>query len=60
MPWLLPLLFMLFIWEMIWKAIAMWKSARNNELGWFIAIVLINSIGILPIVYILMNKKRKE
>ncbi|HLW29916.1 MAG TPA: DUF5652 family protein [Brumimicrobium sp.] len=59
MPWLLPLLFILVIWEMVWKAIAMWKSARNNELGWFLAILLVNSIGILPIVYIMLYKKDK-
>ena len=60
MPWLLPLIFILAIWEMIWKVIAMWKSARNNHLAWFILIVLINSMGILPIAYILMDRKNKE
>ena len=58
MPWLLPLIFILILWEMIWKTIAMWKSARNNHLAWFILIVLINSMGILPIAYILLHKKK--
>lgn len=59
MTWLLPLIIILAIWEMVWKLIGMWKAGRNNELGWFIAIALINSIGILPIIYILLNKNKK-
>jgi len=46
------------IWEIVWKLIGLWKAARNNELGWFICIAVINSIGILPIIYILMNRKK--
>ena len=41
------------IWDAVWKDIGMWKSARNNQLGWFICIMIFNTIGILPIVYIL-------
>lgn len=58
--WLIPIIVALSIWEGVWKIIAMWRSARNNDLGWFIAIALINTIGILPIVYILINKKDKN
>ena len=38
------------IWELAWKGTALWKAGRNNHLGWFIALLLINSIGILPII----------
>jgi hypothetical protein len=57
-PWLLPLIIILALWEGVWKLIAMWKAARNNHLTWFICISLINTVGILPIVYILMQKKK--
>jgi hypothetical protein len=55
---LLPVILILVIWESVWKIIALWKSARNNHLAWFICIALINTIGILPIVYILMHRKK--
>ena len=55
---LLPLIIILGIWEGIWKLIAMWKAGRNNHLAWFICIALINTVGILPIVYILMHRKK--
>ncbi|MBI4931355.1 MAG: hypothetical protein HY841_11370 [Bacteroidetes bacterium] len=58
LAWLLPVIIILSIWEAIWKLIAMWKAGRNNHLVWFICIALINTVGILPIVYILMHKKK--
>ena len=56
--WLIPIIIILVIWDSVWKLIALWKSARNNHLAWFICIAVINTLGILPIVYILMNKKK--
>lgn len=58
LPWLIPLAIALIIWETVWKMIALWKSARNSHLSWFIFIGIINSIGILPIIYILLNRKK--
>lgn len=55
-PWLMPVIIILMIWEAIWKMIAMWKAARNNHLAWFICIAVINTVGILPIVYILTHR----
>jgi len=49
------------IWDGVWKAIALWKSARNNHLAWFICLAIFNTIGILPIIYIFgFSKKKKE
>jgi len=59
-PWLLAIFIVLIIWDIVWKIIAMWKSARNNHLAWFICIILINTIGILPIVYILTHRKKRS
>jgi hypothetical protein len=46
------------IWDGIWKAIGMWKSARNNQLAWFICILIFNTLGILPILYIKFFQKK--
>jgi hypothetical protein len=51
------LIILLILWELTWKVIAMWKSARNNNLVWFICIAIFNTVGILPIIYILLNRK---
>ncbi len=36
-------------WELVWKLIAMWKSARKGSVLWFVILALFNTIGILPI-----------
>ncbi|HLD51127.1 hypothetical protein A3K34_01605 [candidate division WWE3 bacterium RIFOXYC1_FULL_40_10] len=46
----------LVIWEMTWKGISLWVSARNNHKYWYAAILVVNSIGILPIVYLIIQR----
>jgi Family of unknown function (DUF5652) len=60
MTWLIPTIIILAIWDAVWKLIAMWKAARNNHLVWFICIAIFNTIGILPIIYILVQKKNNN
>lgn len=55
-----PILYLLIGWEAVWKGIALWHSARNKQLPWFIANLIVNSAGILPIVYIIFFRKRTE
>ena len=49
-------LVILAIWEVIWKAIALWRAAKNKQLAWFLAIFIINTVGVLPIIYLLTHK----
>lgn len=51
---LIVALILLAIWDGVWKVIALWKSARNNQLAWFICLAIFNTAGILPILYILL------
>jgi len=46
-------------WEAVWKAIALWRAARNGHLVWFIFILIINSLGILPIIYIVFFSRKR-
>jgi len=54
--WLIPLI----IWSLIWKGIALWKCGRNNQLYWFIAVLILNTVGILPIAYLIWFQKKKK
>ena len=56
---LVTTLVLIAIWDGVWKVIAMWKSARNNQLAWFICLAIFNTAGILPILYILLFQKTK-
>jgi hypothetical protein len=54
-------LFVIFvIWETVWKGIALWKAAKETQKYWFIAILILNTLGILPILYIFVFKKGKK
>jgi hypothetical protein len=59
-PWFIPIIIILSIWDTVWKLIAIWKAARNNHLAWFICIAIFNTIGILPIIYILLQRKNNN
>lgn len=48
----------LIIWEIAWKGVGLWKSAKNNQLKWFVAILIFNTIGILPIIYLKFFQKK--
>jgi len=48
------------IWELIWRGFALWKAAKNNHIVWFVCIIFFNTVGILPIVYLLLNRTKKE
>ncbi len=58
--WVIVLLGVLALFDAVMKLIAMWRSARNNHLVWFIFLAIFNTIGILPIVYLILHKKKKQ
>ncbi len=45
------------VWDSVWKGIAMWKAGRNNQLAWYVCILIFNTAGILPLVYLLFFQK---
>jgi hypothetical protein len=51
------LLILVFLWEAVWKLIALWKSARAGSIVWFIVLAIFNTVGILPILYIFVFSK---
>jgi len=51
-----PVIYLLVVLDLILKGISLYKSARKDQRVWFVALLLINSLGILPIIYLLVNK----
>lgn len=54
-------------WSLIWKGLALWKSARRNSPIWFVILLIVNTVGILEILYIFLfseinldDKKKKR
>ncbi len=59
MPFWTAIFIILAVWEAIWKGIALWRAARNNQLVWFVCLLVLNTVGILPILYIFVFSQRK-
>ena len=48
----LGLIMVVALWSIFWKGLALWHSARRGEYWWFLAILFINTLGILEIIYL--------
>jgi hypothetical protein len=47
----------LILWELIWKSISLWLAVKNHDKVWFVALLVLNTVGILPIYYIMTHKE---
>ena len=48
------------LWTLAWKGVALWKAGRNNQPYWFIVLLVVNTVGLLEIVYIVWFQKRSK
>lgn len=54
-PWVI---FLISLWTIPWKGVAMWKSAKNNQMIWFVVFLVVNLLAIPEIVYIFFFQKK--
>ena len=59
-PLQLTLFIALAVWEITWKGFALWRAARRNQPYWFVALLVINTVGLLPILYLLFAPNRNS
>ena len=52
-------LLLILIWTLPWKGVALWKAARNEDQWWFIAVLLLNTLAILDILYIYFFSEKR-
>jgi hypothetical protein len=50
----------LVIWSLIWKGWALWKAAKAGSKPWFVVLLIVNTVGILEILYIFVFGKEKK
>ncbi len=51
------ILIVISIWALVWKGLALWKSAQKKSIIWFIVLLILNTVGILEILYIFVFSK---
>lgn len=56
-PWVIVAIL---VWTLPWKGMALWKAARRGHLGWFLAILVFNTLAILEIIYLIFHRSKKE
>jgi methionyl-tRNA synthetase len=56
---IIGLVTLLALWTLVWKGLALWHAARRGEYWWFVALLLINTVGILEIIYLFVFAKLK-
>jgi hypothetical protein len=58
--WMLLSLLLITLWSLFWKGFGLWHSAKNQQKGWFIAILILNTMGLLPILYLIWIKPKRK
>lgn len=53
-PWIF---IVILLWTLPWKGSALWISARRGHVGWFLVLLVLNSLAILDILYIFIFSK---
>ena len=51
-------LLILFLWTIPWKIYSLWTAAKKGHKVWFVAIIILNTFGLLEIVYIFFVAKK--
>lgn len=48
------------LWTLLWKGLALWHAARSGQWIWFIVFLIVNTAGILEIVYLIWFRSDKD
>ena len=54
-PWVIVLIL---AWVLFWKGYSLWIAARNSSRWWFIVLMLVNTLGLLEIIFIFFAAKK--
>ena len=55
-----PLIFIAVLWTIVLKGYALWAAARGGQKKWFIALLVINRVGILEIAYLIWFRPKDK
>lgn len=54
------LFIVLIIWSFVWKALALYRAGFNRSPVWFVVLLVLNTVGILDILYLFIWGKKKS
>lgn len=47
------------LWSLPWKGWALWRAARRRKTWWFIVLFLVNTVGLLDMIYLFIVSKQQ-
>ena len=56
---LVPFILVFILWTIVWKGLALWHAARRGQPWWFVIMLVVNTLGILEIIYLFFVAKLK-
>lgn len=54
-----PIILLLLLWSLFWKGLALWHAGRRGQPWWFVILLIVNTFGILEIIYLFAVLKLK-
>lgn len=57
---LIPFIIAAALWTVVLKGFALWYSARGSQKWWFIVLLVVNTLGILEIIYLIWFRPKSE
>ncbi len=57
---LIPLLVVAALWTITLKGFALWFAARGGQKWWFIALLIVNTLGVLEIIYLIWFRTQES
>ena len=55
-----PIILIVVLWTIVLKGYALWNAARAGQKKWFIALLIINTVGILEIIYLIWFRTKTK
>jgi uncharacterized membrane protein len=47
-----PFILFAILWSLVWKGLALWHAARRGQYWWFLILTVVNTLGVLEIIYL--------
>lgn len=54
------LLMVAILWTLPWKGLALWKAARNGQKAWYVALLILQTLGLLEMLYLFRFQKDRR
>ena len=48
------------LWTLVWKGLALWRAAGLRQKWWFVAILIVNTLGLLEIIYLFLVARKYQ